>query len=603
MKYYKILNLMMLSTVFLIIGCTTGARDISRGKKSADTVFINGQFYTVDEKQKWAESVAVEDGTILFVGFMKGIDPYIGQNTQVIDLEGKFAMPAFVESHIHTAWPAYTRLFAADLDGLDTTEQYIDKIRKFADANPDLAGIMGAGFNRALYDSTGPKKEWLDKIDTTRPIAVTDMSLHSMWVNSKVLEMLDITNDTPDPEGGVIKRDPKTGEPSGLLQGNGAMDPVWDLLPYPTKAQYKKSLLWLQDWLNSKGITTAHDAWAEFDPAYYNAYNELAQEGKLTVRYRGSWYIDHNEDWDGRDYRAQIKNGIKLAKRFNYPHFKLQSFKFLADQVLEEEAALLIESYEHIPDYYGGAKDWPEQDCLDAFTRVDKAGYQIHVHVIGDRATKDTLNIFEKVQKINGKRDSRHSLAHIQMARQEDIKKMGLLGITAHMSQYWMGIDDYFWKFYLPYLGKERAYNTYPHKSLFDAGVNVTVASDWTTSEPDLMAAIYTGMKRRMPFRVYKEFYGDNDTFRYIADPDAELKDNDIGCLPPASECVSLEQMLEAATINGAYANFLEDEIGSIEVGKKADIVVLNKNLFSINSEDIPNVKIEMTFFEGKRVY
>jgi len=190
------------------------------------------------------------------------------------------------------------------------------------------------------------------------------------------------------------------------------------------------------------------------------------------------------------------------------------------------------------------------------------------------------------------------------MARPEDVIKMGKLGLSAHMSPYWMIMDKGFWKFYLPYLGPERTFNkTYPHKSLFDAGVNVTVASDWITSEPDLMNAIYSGMKRIMPFRVYQQSRGSDDNYRYVTDPDEKLRENDISYLPPESERVSLEEMVEAATINGAYGSFLEDEVGSIEVGKKADIVVLSKNLFKIDTEEIPDVEIKMTFFEGKQVY
>jgi len=199
---------------------------------------------------------------------------------------------------------------------------------------------------------------------------------------------------------------------------------------------------------------------------------------------------------------------------------------------------------------------------------------------------------------------SNSSHASWAVVKPEDIKKMGELGLSAHMSQYWMVIDDYYWDFYMPYLGSERANNdTYPHKSLFDAGVNVTVASDFNVSEPDVMYAIYTGMKRILPLRKYMEWYGYDATYRYITNPDTELRKYDLSYLPPASECVSLEEMLEAATINGAYANFLENEVGSIEVGKKADMVVLSENLFKIETEEIANVEIKMTFFEGKRVY
>ncbi len=570
MSNYSLLWLVLLPAIFVATGCARGTDAVGNGEKAVDTVLVNGQFYTVDEENSWAKTVAIKNGTIVYVGSMEGIDSYIGQNTEVIDLEGKFAMPSFVESHLHPLSTAYDRLFKVALHELSTPEEYIVAIREFAEANPDMKGIMGAGFSRTLFDAVGPRKELLDAVDSTRPIGIVSSDVHSMWVNSKALEMIGITKDTPDPKGGVIARSPMTGEPSGLLQEDSAMQLAWDLFPQASKEDYKTSLLWVQEWMNRIGITTMHDAWMEFDPNFYKAYDELAKEGKLTVRVRGSWFIDPNAN-----YVEEIEYGIELSKKFNHPHFQVYSFKFLTDNILEEETALLLEPYTHRPDFYG-LKNWGDEDMVEAFAMVDEAGQQIHVHVIGDGAAKITMDALEQTQKMNGKRDSRHSMAHIQMIRPEDVARMGESGVSAHMSQTWMVVNEDYEGVYLPYLGENRANNTYPQKSMFEAGVNVTVASDLPTSEPDVMSAIYSGITR-------SSLGGEQ--------------------LPPASECVSLEQMLKAATINGAYGNFLEDEVGSIEVGKKADIVVLSENLFNIDTEEIPDVKIEMTFFEGKRVY
>ncbi len=361
-----------------------------------------------------------------------------------------------------------------------------------------------------------------------------------MWVNSRALEMAGITKDTPDPEGGVVDRD-SAGEPTGMLREMPAMSLVWNILPSATKEDYKTSLLWMQDYLNREGVTTAHDAWFEFDPNYYGAFDELAKEGRLTVRYRGSWFINPNAgdhtvidggsrfidpNADDRTVAEQIEEGFELSEGFTHPHFKVHSFKFMADGTVEEATALLLEPYAHKSDF-SGIKKWEDEDMVNAFTKVDEAGYQIHVHAIGDGATKYTLNALEQLQGVNGKR---HSLAHLQLVRPEDVTRMGELGLSAHMSQYWMVMDEGHDSFYLPYLGPERAGSTYPQKSLSDAGVNVTVASDFITSEPDVMTAMYNGMTR--------------------SGPGGEQ-------LPPAGECVSLEEMLRAATINGAYASQL----------------------------------------------
>ena len=560
----KFLHLILLSTILLM---TVGGA-VNAVESAADTVLVNGEFYTVDAENSWAEAVAIEDSTIVYVGSMEGVDAFIGAQTKVIDLEGKFAMPSFVDSHMHPLWNAYAFQFLAALFDQSTHAEYIETITEYAENHPELDGIMGAGFDRTIYGEIGPRKEWLDAIDSERPIGIVDIDIHCMWVNSKVFEMLGWDASTPDPPGGVIVRDPETGELTGLLVEMPAMEPAWELFPSPTKQDYKTSLLWLQDWLNAEGITTAHDGWMEFDPNYFRAYNELANEGNLTVRWRGSWYIDPNGEYP---YMEDINYGLWLSQRFNHPHFQAHSFYFLADGTVETETALLLEPYTHRPDYYG-IKYWEDEDMVNAFTRIDQAGHQIHVHAIGDGATKYVLDAFEQAG-VND--NNRHSLAHTQLARSEDVARMGELGISAHMSQYWMVKDSHYWGYYLPYLGPERANEMYPHQSLFDADVNVTVASDFVTSYPDVMMAIYNGMTRSYP-----------------GGPQ----------LPPASERVSLEEMLRAATINGAYANFLEDEVGSIQVGKKADIVVLSQNLFDIDTDEIPNVEIEMTFFEGELV-
>jgi len=390
---------------------------------------------------------------------------------------------------------------------------------------------MGAGYDRYIYDELGPKKEWLDSIDSERPILIIDKDIHTAWATSKVFEMLGWNASTPDPQGGVIARDPSTGEPTGMLLEMPAIDPAWALFAYPTKEEYKTSLLWISEWLNREGITTAHDAWVEMDPSFYNAYNELAQDGKLTTRYRGSWYID-----EASDYLGDIEYALGLSEKFTHPHFQVNSFKFMADGA--GETALLLEGNPE------GIKVWEGDALVEALSAVDKAGAQIHVHTIGDGAVKYAVEALAKVQEINGERDSRHSIVHVESARAEDITKAGELGLYAHMTPRLIFHGNSF-------------------KSLFDANIKVTIGSDWTTSQLDVLTDIYRGMETN----------------------------------------VSLEEMLKAATINGASANFLEDEIGSLEVGKKADIIVLSENLFDIQSKEIPNVDILMAFFEGSLVY
>jgi hypothetical protein len=272
--------------------------------------------------------------------------------------------------------------------------------------------------------------------------------------------------------------------------------------------------------------------------------------------------------------------------------------------VIEEETGYLLEPYAHREDDWRGIKVWDDEIIRQAFARIDSAGYQIHVHVIGDAAAQYTLDALEALVEVNGVRDSRHSFAHLQMARPEDIQRISELGVSIHTSPYWINIDDYFWELNLPHLGRERAFKQqYPLNSLFTAGANVTVASDFWVTEPDPMSAIYCGMTRLMPKVVFDRDYGENPKYRWVSDPFAALEHGDLGVLPPLEERASLEDMIVASTLNGAYANFLDGDIGSIEVGKLADLVVLEKNLFDIEIEQIPETQIAMTFFEGKIVY
>jgi len=319
----------------------------------------------------------------------------------------------------------------------------------------------------------------------------------------------------------------------------------------------------------------------------------------MTVRYRASWTISPEGD-----AKSQIDQAEVLAKKFSHPHFKAESFKFFADHVIEEETGYLLEPYDHRDDNWHGIKVWDDDILRKSFTQIDAAGYQIHVHVIGDAAAQYTLDALQAAVDTNGKRDSRHSFAHLQLARPEDIQRMGDLGLSVHASPYWMNVDDYFWKLNLPYLGHGRAfYHQYPFKSLFDAGVNVAIASDFWVTEPNPLIAIYGGMTRQISQHEFETSYGSESSYRRVSDPNAELEDGDLGVLPPLAECVSLEKMIVSSTLNGAYSNYLEGDIGSIEVGKLADLVVLENNLFEIDIEQIPATQIMMTFFEGKLVY
>jgi predicted amidohydrolase YtcJ len=331
-----------------------------------------------------------------------------------------------------------------------------------------------------------------------------------------------------------------------------------------------------------------------FDPLLYvggvgaQAYEELAQEGLLTMRVRGALEMLPEDD-------VETTVAAFAAERAQHttPYFQTPAVKFFADGVVEGHTAYLEEPYADALEYagdadYRGEPIWPLDDLAAAFTAVDAAGFQIHVHSIGDAATTDTLDGLAAAQAANGSCDWRPGITHLQLVDPADIGRMADLGVVAVPQPYWFLKDDYYTYLQLPYLGLPRADEEYPMKSFFDAGVHVASASDFpVTWPPDPLDAIQTGVMRWHPDWVWES----------PAPPSLE------GVLWP-EERVTVEQMIRSFTIEGAYSNFLECDTGSIEVGKSADLIVLNRDITKCDPEQIgTTTQVLMTMFEGERVY
>jgi len=565
----------------------------------ADIIFINGKIYTVDETKSRAEALALKNGRIIHVGGLDGAMKLKGDETEIINLEGKMMLPGFVDAHMHPLMSADVYFNQVMLFESPSKDEMLEVVRKFAEENPEQTVIRGGGFQRSAFDEIGPRKEWLDSVENSRPVYIVSGDGHSAWVNSRALKLAGITKDTPQPDKGHIMKNPESGEPSGLLQENGAMKLVARLLPVISREQYKEDLLKLEKLFRNTGITTVFDAKVPMEEEnYWAAYRELAEEGRLTRRYRGGWYLDPE-----KNLSEEIDRGTALSREVNTTdYFQVNTFKFFLDEVAEEKTSYMMEPFEGEQEYRG-FKNFGEKQLLDAFVRLDKEGFQIHCHQIGDGAAEYGLDALEELQKINGKKDRRPSFAHCQWVSDKDKKRMAELNVTSIFSSYWLATDDYYWDLYLPYLGENRVNRMYPGKSLFNLGVNMAIHSDFYVSEPDPLYALYGGITRNFPGRIFREKYGNNPKYSRVTEPKGKYDYGIIGPLPPASEGVSLEEMIFASTMGGARSMFLEKEIGSIETGKKADLVILEKDLFEVDVEEIPDVKIEMVYFEGKRTY
>ena len=532
-------------------------------------VIKNASVYTVDKERSWAQAIAIADDRIIFVGSDADVEAYIGPETRVVDLDGKMVLPGFVDAHAHPSH-AMDLVSNISLYGLDSLDGYQSTIADFVRLHPDRKFYRGSGWADTLFLILVPRKKILDVIIPDRPIALISYDGHSMWVNSVSLKKAGISKETPDPEGGIIERDPITGEASGVLRET-AFKLIEEVIPEPSVEERKIGLLAYQEMAASVGITMAHDAM--LDAACIEGFNALAEEGKLNMRFRGSITMDPDEGIE-----PQIRTILSERSRNTHLNFKTNSAKIFVDGVLEGGTAYLSEPYKHKPDFCG-KPIWNPAILNETCSMLDKEKIQIHVHVIGDEAAHITLNALEHAEKTNGKRDSRHMVTHLQLVKPEDIQRFKQLGIVGLPQPFWFKIDEYYTELALPYLGKERAELQYPMKSFFDAGVVMASASDFPVTIPfDPVIAIQTGITRRS-----------------VVDALGEV-------LWP-EERVSLEDMIQSYTYSGAYANFLEKESGSIEVGKKADIIVLNQKLFEIPTDEIANTKVLMTFIDGKEVF
>lgn len=566
MKFMKPLFLTICFIFILTIyGCA------GNNSQSADIVFKNGYVFTVDSLNTKAEAIAVKDGIIIFVGDNETVKSFVGEKTKVIDIKGKMVLPGFIDSHCHSI-SSYRYFFELNLYGLKTYNEIQSTIKKYLEEHPDAKYIKGRGWSNTDFPKNGPDKKFLDEVVKDIPVSFSSEDGHSKWVNSKTLELAGITKDTKNPVGGIIERYPETDEPNGTLRENAA-DLVYDIFPVYTVEELMKGLEKYQKMVLALGITTVHDAYLDAGSNETEAFRTLEKNKKLKMRFRASLYIDPEKGIE------QIQSLIDERKKNTGDLFQTNSAKIFVDGVVEGSTAYLKQPYQHQPKNYGELL-WNIDSLNQICSALDKENFQIHVHSIGDAGTSVTLYSFAFTEFQNGKRDSRNSITHLQLVDKQDINKFKELGVVAIPQPYWFSKDDYYYNIQVPYLGQKRADEEYPMKSFFDEGVVVASSSDYPVTIPcNPLQAIQYGITR------------------------SEFNTTDSSEILWPEERVTLEQMIRSFTINGAYANFLEKETGSIEVGKKADIIVLDKNLFEIPVTEIHKAKVLMTLFEGKEVF
>jgi predicted amidohydrolase YtcJ len=534
----------------------------------ADLVLINGGVYTGDAGRNIVQAAAVRDGVFVLVGRNEEIEPLVGPHTRTIDLAGQWASPGFHDAHVHPMMGGYA-LMGCDLESYESVKVLISAVTQCA-AESDSGWLEGHAFDLALFGQDGPNKSLLDAIDTQRPIILWASDGHNAWANSRALELAGITADTMDPPLGVIERNPD-GSPSGTLRET-AQELIRTVMPAPTPAANREALQAGIDYLNAQGITSFIDAWVGRED--YQAYQALDREGKLTARVVtclvfGSGFAKHSGD--------EFEQVLVERKQYESERLNTDCIKFFVDGVLEGETAALLEPYLGFGDYRGDLI-LDQEELNAAATRFDAMGMQIHMHAIGDRAVRAGLDAIEVARQQNGITDNRHHISHLQLISIDDIERFAELDTAANFQAVWAYPDDWIMELNLPVVGEERVQGMYPIASVERSGGRIVGGSDWNVSTANPLIAMENGVRRQ------------------------DVNEDD-GPALNESERVSLATMVDAFTANGAWLMHQENITGSIEIGKQADIVVLDRDPFQIPATELSEAQVVMTLLDGEVVY
>jgi predicted amidohydrolase YtcJ len=550
---------------------------LAADQAAADMVFKNGHIYTVDGARPTATSIAIQGGRIAALGDDGDTASLIGPGTKVIDLHGRLVLPAFHDAHTHPVWGGLSHARCPLYDGKSPAD-YQKIIAKCAADEPGTGWLYGVGWKDGVFTPEGvPDKKLLDAAVSDRPAAFASIGGHSLWVNSKGLAAAGITRDTPDPPNGRIDRD-ANGEPIGALQ-EAAVELVVKLLPPPSEKVRVNALRYARDYFNSVGIVGWHDALVPIHsdepgqvipPGVPETYVELARSGEL------KGYVTLALAWDRSRGLEQIPELVAASERLTQAGVQAKAVKFLLDGVPAQRTAALIEPYADKPGFRGEL--WIDENVLKkAVVELDAKGFQVHMHTIGDRAVRTALDAFEEAAKHNGARERRNLLSHDNLIATADLKRVAELGVVTIFQPLWASLDDYM-RMVAVRVGPERMTHMYPVASVMRAGGRVAYGSDWPVASANPFEGIEVALTRRHT--------GATEGERLSPD-----------------ERITLEQAIRNYTLNSAYALYKDDRSGSLTVGKSADLVVADRDVFKIPETEIAKTKVLLTMFAGQAVY
>ncbi len=567
--------------------------------QTADKVYLNGKIYSMDKLNITYEALAVKDGILVSLGSSEECVEWIGFDTELVDLDGKIVLPAFSDSHLHAPGLAYDTLFNMNLYEALSAEETLHRIKTFVNNHPELEIFYGRGYNAGLFGGKesikGPRMKHLDEICPDKPIILADFGGNSFWMNSKAFECYHITNTTESPEDGIIELDEETGELWGILREGARV-----LVPYQTftEEQTYKAAKWFQKVMNSFGYTSVlafrPPGTVEPRTTDFGIFKALENRGELTLRVQGARDMNSAEDID-----RQLQEMKQKKVLYESDLIKFTTAKFFIDGVIESATAFLSEPYGAAagkgPEFRGKAF-WSFEKLSYTFQRCMEERFQIYCHTIGDGASHLALDALESAYKNMGMDSSqlenyRHTLTHLQLIDRKDIERLSRLKVIAGVQPYWhFKSPTMWWSLEYPLLGA-RAELQYPLASLLQSGVVLVASSDYpVTPVPNPFYAIQAGVTRNLYHAAdynLKEIK-DMDDPKYLLNP---------------SERIPVHEMIRAFTVNAAYARFEEATVGSLEIGKSADFIIVDRDPFEVDPLELQTIKIEETVFLGKTVF
>jgi len=523
--------------------------------------YYNGKIFTASEKLPWVESVITQGNKIIFTGSYYdaiNFNPYFDEK---INLNGKLMLPGFTDSHLHLLLGGYT-LTDINLNSVKSKKEFQNRIKVYLEKN-DNTFYKGGGWDHSLFEGKVlPDKKWIDEIINDRPVFLTRLDYHLGIANSKALEIAGISADSGNPIGGVIDKDIITGEPTGILR-DSAMALVLNALPNRSKNEKEKALQAALEILKKNGITSVHDISMKGD---FEIYEQFFEKGKLTCRINSIPLIEEVTDF----------STVKIdSKKYRY-YLRRNCVKAFADGSLGASTALFETPYLNEDNNCGVETEIFSSGKINKVTeKANKHNVQLAIHAIGDKAVDNVLTLYQNLNNGDEKKDRRARIEHVQHIKKNHLKKFCNNNVIASMQPIHLFYDADTIK---SKLGADRFAGSFAINSLINNEVKVIFGSDWPVAETNIMHGIRVAVNRKVRGNQFPNGF-------YL------------------SESISVEDAVKCYTINPAFASFEEKIKGSIEVGKLADFVILNKNIFKINKNEIVNVKIEQTIFDGEIIY